>query len=240
MSDTGQSTAEDIEAQFKAEKGGMPGPLTTSDATTGVPSGYTFQGRTKIRTATGAEQDLYDIRKEANTILSTMDDGERQRILEGLKSKGIGYSARQKVGTGFSDADRNAFSELLLLSNVYLQDYESTHNLLMSKVASVKGGYKAPRVTAVDDVYAAVQSAAQSMLGRNLSDDELNQATSVIQRAEIRTQRGVAGPGGSVQQMPALSSLAAKQVEEQFGAESDEMSYMGFAELMNRAVNSRG
>jgi hypothetical protein len=111
MSDTGQSTAEDIEAQFKAEKGGMPGPLTTSDATTGVPSGYTFQGRTKIRTATGAEQDLYDIRKEANTILSTMDDGERQRILEGLKSKGIGYSARQKVGNGFSDADRNAFSE---------------------------------------------------------------------------------------------------------------------------------
>lgn len=240
MSDTGQGTAEDIEAQFKAEQGGMPGPTMTSDTYTGVPSGYTFQGRTKIRTAAGTEQDLYDIRKQANTILATMDDAKRRQILEGLKSKGIGYSARQKVGNGFSDADRNAFSELLLLSNVYLQDYESTHNFLMANVPSVKGGYKPPRVTAVDDVYAAVQSAAQSMLGRNLTDDELEQATKVIQRAEIRTQRGVAGPSGSVQQMPALSSLAAKQVEQQFGAESDEMSYMGFAELMNRAVNSRG
>ena len=241
MSDTGQGSAADIEAQFKAQEGDVPGPLMSSDKYTGVPKGYKFEGRTKIRTAAGTEQDLYDIRKEANTILSTqLNDVDRISILQGLKSKGIGYSAREKVGNGFSDGDRSAFSTLLMLSNTYLMDYESTYKMLMAKVPSVKGGYKAPRVTAVDDVYAAVQSAAQSMLGRNLSDDELNQATSVIQRAEIRAQRGVAGPGGSVQQMPALSSLAAKQVEQQFGAESDEMSYMGFAELMNRAVNSRG
>jgi hypothetical protein len=242
MSDTGQGTVTEQQkaAQYAAQAGGMPSATVTSEINTGVPSGYSFKGRTKITDISGQERDFYDIRKEANTILSTMNDATRKQILTGLKSKNIGYSPSQKVGNGFSDADRNAFSELLLLSNVYTSNYETTYKTLMRTVPTAPGSYKAPRVTATDDVYAAVQQAAQSMLGRNLSDDELREATTAVQRAEIRAQRGVAGPGGSVQQMPSLSSLAAKQVEQEFGAESDEMQYLGFAELMNKAVSTGG
>ena len=160
----------------------------------------------------------------------------------GLKGKGIGYSSRQKVGNGFSDADRGAFRELLLQSNVYMRPWDETWSLLMSDTSDQigTGAAKPVRVSAAQDLYDVVQSTAQSVLGRNISDEEVSNISKIIQQAQVSAQQGQAGMvAGTVEQMSAPSTLAKQQIEQQYGAESSQLQYMNYAGLLNKAVSGQ-
>lgn len=191
---------------------------------------------------TGASREVYDITKETNTILSVMNPVKRTQILMGLKGKGIGYSSRQNVGNGFSDADRGAFRELLLQSNVYMRPWDETWSLLMSNTSDQigSGSAKPIQVSAAQDLYNVVQSTAQTVLGRNISDEEAANISKIIQQAQVSSQKGQAGMvAGTVEQMAAPSTLAQQQIEQQYGAESSELQYMNYAGLLNRAVSGQ-
>lgn len=256
------------EEEIQAEIGG-PMPTLTAPAsakTTGLPEGYVGppravgKGRDIVSrlvsgvgadvvspsqitsSETGASREVYDITKETNTILSLMAPVKRTQVLMGLKSKGIGYSSRQKVGNGLSDADRGAFRELLLQSNVYMRPWDETWSLLMSNTSDQvgSGSAKPIQVSAAQDLYNVVQSTAQTVLGRNISDEEAANISKIIQQAQVSSQNGQAGMvAGTVEQMASPSTLAQQQIEQQYGAESSELQYMNYAGLLNKAVSGQ-
>jgi len=259
------STGLTPEEQFAQQQGDMPTATVTEQKTTGVPQGYvgperifggvskpmrptqlTYTGVMEYNPATGRNDKpigLYDIYKQAGTILSTeMDDVERAVVLNGLKSRGIGYSKNEIPGNGFTAADRSAFAELLLQSNIAMRPWQETFTYLMSRTAPVPtgGAGRKFRVTPDSEIAAVVQDSAQNLLGRSLSAQEVNRIADMIQEVQLQYQRGVAGPAGSLQEMPSVQNLALQEVERKYGAESDQLKMVSFADLLNRAVSNRG
>lgn len=257
------------EEEFAQEQGGMPTATVTQEKTTGVPEDYVgpariFGGVSKemrpsqlTYTATGqpvmqynpATRELepvglYDIYKQAGTILANdMDDVTRSLVLTGLKSRGIGYSKNEMPGNGFTASDRQAMAELLLQSNILMRPWQETYQYLMSKTAPVPvegGAGRKFRVTPDSEVAAVVQDSAQSLLGRTLSKQEVDRISDMIQGLQVQYQQGVAGPGGSLQEMPSVQNMALQQIERKYGAESEQVKMVSFADLLNRAVAGRG
>lgn len=255
------------EEEFAQEQGGMPTATVTQEKTTGVPEGYVgpsriFGGVSKpmqpsqiTYTATGQPVmqynpstgkmeplGLYDIYKQAGAILTTeMDDVERSVVLKGLKSRGIGYSKNEQPGNGTSPSDRSAMAELLLQSNLLMRPWQETFQYLMSSTPpTVTGGGRKFRVTPDAEVAAVVQDSAQSLLGRTLSKQEVDRISEMIQGLQVRYQQGVAGPAGSLQEMPSVQNMALREIERKYGAESEQVKMVSFADLLNRAVAGRG
>lgn len=257
------------EEEFAQEQGGMPTATVKEQKTTGVPEDYVgpariFGGVSKemqpsqlTYTATGqpvmqynpATRELepvglYDIYKQAGTILANdMDDVTRSLVLTGLKSRGIGYSKNEMPGNGFTASDRQAMAELLLQSNILMRPWQETYQYLMSKTAPVPvegGAGRKFRVTPDSEVAAVVQDSAQSLLGRTLSKQEVDRISDMIQGLQVQYQQGVAGPGGSLQEMPSVQNMALQQIERKYGAESEQVKMVSFADLLNRAVAGRG
>lgn len=255
--------------QYEQEQGGMPTATVKEQKTTGVPEDYVgpariFGGVSKemqpsqlTYTATGqpvmqynpATRELepvglYDIYKQAGTILANdMDDVTRSLVLTGLKSRGIGYSKNEMPGNGFTSSDRQAMAELLLQSNILMRPWQETYQYLMSKTAPVPvegGAGRKFRVTPDSEVAAVVQDSAQSLLGRTLSKQEVDRISDMIQGLQVQYQQGVAGPGGSLQEMPSVQNMALQQIERKYGAESEQVKMVSFADLLNRAVAGRG
>lgn len=185
---------------------------------------------------------LYDIYKQAGAILTTeMDDVERSVVLKGLKSRGIGYSKNEQPGNGTSPSDRSAMAELLLQSNLLMRPWQETFQYLMSSTPpTVTGGGRKFRVTPDAEVAAVVQDSAQSLLGRTLSKQEVDRISEMIQGLQVRYQQGVAGPAGSLQEMPSVQNMALREIERKYGAESEQVKMVSFADLLNRAVAGRG
>lgn len=257
------------EEEFAQEQGGMPTATVTQEKTTGVPEDYVgpariFGGVSKemqpsqlTYTATGqpvmqynpATRELepvglYDIYKQAGTILANdMDDVTRSLVLTGLKSRGIGYSKNEMPGNGFTASDRQAMAELLLQSNILMRPWQETYQYLMSKTAPVPvegGAGRKFRVTPDSEVAAVVQDSAQSLLGRTLSKQEVDRISDMIQGLQVQYQQGVVGPGGSLQEMPSVQNMALQEIERKYGAESEQVKMVSFADLLNRAVAGRG
>ena len=247
----------------------MPTATVKEQKTTGVPEDYVgpariFGGVSKemqpsqlTYTATGqpvmqynpATRELepvglYDIYKQAGTILANdMDDVTRSLVLTGLKSRGIGYSKNEMPGNGFTASDRQAMAELLLQSNILMRPWQETYQYLMSKTAPVPvegGAGRKFRVTPDSEVAAVVQDSAQSLLGRTLSKQEVDRISDMIQGLQVQYQQGVTGPGGSLQEMPSVQNMALQQIERKYGAESEQVKMVSFADLLNRAVAGRG
>lgn len=247
----------------------MPTATVKEQKTTGVPEDYVgpariFGGVSKemqpsqlTYTATGQPVmqynpvtreyepvGLYDIYKQAGTILANdMDDVTRSLVLTGLKSRGIGYSKNEMPGNGFTASDRQAMAELLLQSNILMRPWQETYQYLMSKTAPVPvegGAGRKFRVTPDSEVAAVVQDSAQSLLGRTLSKQEVDRISDMIQGLQVQYQQGVAGPGGSLQEMPSVQNMALQQIERKYGAESEQVKMVSFADLLNRAVAGRG
>lgn len=257
------------EQEFEQRQGGMPVATAPQERTTGVPEGYVgpariFGGVSKpmqpsqlTYTATGQPVmrynpttgrmepvGLYDIYKQAGTILSTeMDDVQRSVVLNGLKSRNIGYSKNELPGNGFTAGDRQAMTELLLQSNILMRPWQETFQYLMSKTAPVpttSGTGRKFRVTPDSEIAAVVQDSAQNLLGRTLSKQEVDRIGDIIQQSQVRYQQGVAGPSGSLQEMPSVQTLASRQIENKYGAESKEFKMIRFADLLNKVVAGRG
>lgn len=254
--------------EFTSTEGDLPAIVPTTSKTTGVPEGYSRelifggvskprvvkeltyttgalagQPLTQINPVTGETEPvgMYDIYKEAGTILNSLDDVERKTILEGLKSRNIGYTKNEKPGNGFTPGDRQAMTELLLQSNINLMPWRETFLMLQKRVAPVPeaGVKRTYRITPDEDLEAVVQASSQQLLGRNLSNNDVRRISKYIQQAELEAQKKAVG-GGVVEDIPSAQSLALQQVEKKYGAESDNVKMMSFAEMLNQAVANRG
>lgn len=263
------STTATPEEQFAQQQGDMPVATVKSEKTTGVPEDYVgpariFGGVSKpmratqlTSTATGQPVmqynpatgkmepvGLYDIYKQAGAILATeMDDVERLDTLKKLKSRGIGYSKNEQPGNGFTPADRSAMAELLLQSNILLRPWKETLDYIMATTPPAPTGTgtaKKYQVTPDSEISAVIQASAQNLLGRMLSKQEVDTIGDVIQQTQIRYQKGVAGPQGSLQEMPGVETMAIQQLKKKYGEESSQVKMVRFADILNRAVSSRG
>lgn len=88
----------------------------------------------------------------------------------------------------------------------------------------VKGGstsLRAYQVTNADDLKAVFRQTAQSLLGRNLGEGDLNAFVAAFQQEQTRYQQQAQTGGGMVAQSPTAETFAQTNIQKDFGQEVD-------------------
>lgn len=88
----------------------------------------------------------------------------------------------------------------------------------------VKGGstsLRAYQVTNANDLKAVFRQTAQSLLGRNLGEGDLNALVAAFQQEQTRYQQQVQTSGGVIAQSPTAETFAQTSIQKDFGEEVD-------------------
>ena len=174
------------------------------------------------------QQPFYQPTREATTILAGMDDVTRLRLQQQMYAAGwYGSStpqfvtaARKGVGyLGLSDADKGAFSDLLLTANLQGVTWDVLLNS-QSKVTRSQlgggGGVGRPRPSS-EDLTEIIQRTAVETIGRKLDDDTAKQLVSSYQSRAMST---------SSEQAPSADVFFQNRIEQKYGAESEAYKYL--------------
>lgn len=228
MSDT--STNTDLSPQSWAS--GIPTGSSSGSSSvtgTGLPSGYMPpprlqtagpSGRASVAGLVASDgmtvQPFYQPTRDAAAELAKMDDITRTKVQNLLYAKGW-YGSR-KPGNGFSDSDRGAMADLLLLANA--QGY--TWDVLLNKLAkapsqnlaSVSGATR----PSTADLTEVLQRTALETMGRKLDDKSVSQLVSNYQSVYT---------GATTESAPQADVYFKNRIEQQYGTESDAHKYLG-------------
>lgn len=222
--------------------GDIPRGGTAQTGYTGVPSTYvppTGRGPKPIFDTKGnlLTYGYYDVNTDRNVILQQMNPKLRTQVLNGLALRVSGY----KPGNGLEDKDKAVFGDLLVYANVAGKPWSEAYAEYVQKVPVVQKVSKAPliRVTSADDVKAVFRKTAQDLLGRDVGDAAAATFADMYQKLQIGTAQKMQG-GGVVVQEPDASVLAEKQIEKQFGAQTQAYRAMQFMSIMDDAIKKLG
>jgi hypothetical protein len=112
---------------------------------------------------------------------------------------------------------RSAFRDVLGVANRESTDWVTAIKTL--KAAQVPGGdLPTFRLSNPDDLKTVFRRAAQEMLGRTLSDEDMKDLVDTFQQRELRFQKQAAA-GGTVTEGPQVETFAEKQLTSKFGSE---------------------
>ena len=205
------------------------GTITTQASPyTGLPDGYMAESGHKAKPIKDAAGQItfsdYDLTKDSNVILGSMDEVTRNRVLTELYKRG-GYSSG-KPGNGFSDRDRAAFSDLLLYSNVKGIPWNAAFYKFQKDVPIVSGQGvgRAPAITPRQDVARSVDSAAIQELGRKFTDQVTGNLVKQIQGREA---------GGDKTSLGSMSVAAAGKVAPD---EAEAYKFAQYAQVFERLL----
>lgn len=226
MSDTGTNT--DLSPQAWA--GGIPASTGSSGVSgTGLPAGYIPpprlqtagpSGRTSVAGVVAADgmtvKPFYQPTRDAATELAKMDDITRTKVQNLLYAKGW-YGSR-KPGNGFSDSDRGAMADLLLLANAQGNTWEVLINKLAKAPQQNLGGIGGTTRPSSADLTEVLQRTALETMGRKLDDDSVSKLVSSYQSAYT---------GASTEQTASADVFFKNRIEQQYGTETDAHKYLG-------------
>lgn len=222
--------------------GSIPAGGTTQGGYTGVPSTYvppSGRGPKPIFDSKGNvyTYGFYDVNNDRNVILQQMKPTLRTQVLNGLALRMSGY----KPGSGLEDKDKAAFGDLLVYANVAGKPWSEAYADFVKQIPVVQKVSKAPliRVTSADDVKAVFRKTAQDLLGRDVGDAAAASFADMYQKLQIGTAQKMQG-GGVVVQEPDAGVLAEKQIEKQFGAQTQAYRAMQFMSIMDDAIKKLG
>jgi hypothetical protein len=116
------------------------------------------------------------------------------------------------------NSTRSAFREVLGVANRQSTDWVAALKTIKSAVAAQPGDLPTYRLSNPQDLKAVFNKAAQEMLGRTLSDADMNDLVSTFQQRELRAQQQ-ARSGGTVTQAPEAGTFVEKKLTSQFGSE---------------------
>lgn len=174
-------------------------------------------------------QDFYVPDREAKTILYGMNDVTRQYVQNILYRKGW-YGSR-KPGTGVSDEDISAFSELLVYSNLQGQSWDVILGQLTKApdMASLRGGGARVVRPSSEDLTEILQRTALETVGKKLSDDDVNTLVKTYQNAYVRQ--------GS-EQVASADVFFKNRIEQQYGADSEAYKYLNAIANVQQVLGS--
>jgi hypothetical protein len=205
--------------------GGMGATTVTG---TGLPAGYIPpprlqtagpSGRTSVSGLVASDnmtvRPFYQPTRDAATELAKLDDITRTKVQRLLYAKGW-YGSR-KPGNGFSDADRGAMADLLLLSNAQGYTWDTLLNKLGQAPTENLAGVGATRPSSAD-LTEVLQRTALETMGKKLDDASVSQLVSSYQ--------GVYS-GSSMESAPQADTFFKQRIESQYGTETDAHKYLG-------------
>lgn len=170
---------------------------------------------------------------DAMSELARMNAAERLAFLRQLQSLGM-YGNSAPSANGFSNRDINAMKEALRTANATGYTVKVTAQLLAAD-PTYKKNIPTPRIrtTAKQDLRAVFKQASGSVLGRQLSDAEVEKFVRSYQGMEVTEAMGGAAT-------PSAGVAAQQAVEAAAPEEAAAMGALRLAELMDRRIKELG
>lgn len=171
---------------------------------------------------------------EAYRELARMDPAERKGFLQALYKTGA-YEGSKPSNTGFDNRDFAAVVRAMAYANPNGVTLERALPMMLADptISKSLGGGVRVRTTPKQDLRQVFNQASQSVLGRNLSDAEVEKFVRAYQGMEVSEQRG-----GAI--APSPQAAAIEQVEQQNQTEADAVGMMRLAEAFNQAIRGLG
>jgi hypothetical protein len=157
---------------------------------------------------------------------------ERRNLLNRFQQLGI-YGKSKPSNSGFATRDLNAMREAMLWSNANGVTIEAAQTLMASEVGFSASAPKRIRTTPKQDLTAVFRQAASSVLGRQLSDSEINKFVKSYNRMEVTE-----GTGGAI--APNASVAAEQFVKTGAPEEAQAMGALTLTNIIDNAIKGLG
>ena len=159
---------------------------------------------------------------EPYTELAKLPLAERRALQNLLYSVGA-YGSSKPSRSGFNSADFSAMREAMLYANSKGVTLDVATAMMASEIGGVAGGGQRIRTTPKQDLQAVFRQASGQILGRRLSDAEVEKFVKAYNRMEVTDAMGGAAA-------PSVQTAATQAVE---AAAPDEAAAMGALQLTN-------
>jgi len=208
-------------------------PVSTGEATSARvrevagPSAFGYIGQSLVDSRGIITRGQYDPASEAYSELAKMDLAERQAFLNSLAARGL-YGNSKPSATGFDTKDFSAMGEFLRFANAQGVTSDVAYSQLLTTFKATSGA-KRVRTTAKEDIRAVFKDATRKMLGRDVSNDEIEKFVKAYEGKEITE-----GTGGV--KAPSLQTAAELQVEQQYGAEAGAVGMLSLFDILDKSI----
>jgi hypothetical protein len=159
---------------------------------------------------------------EAYSELAKLPLAERRALQNLLYSVGA-YGNSKPSRSGFNSSDFSAMREAMLYANSKGVTLDVATAMMASEIGGVAGGGQRIRTTPKQDLQAVFRQASGQILGRRLSDAEVEKFVKAYNRMEVTDAMGGAAA-------PSVQTAATQAVE---AAAPDEAAAMGALQLTN-------
>lgn len=172
---------------------------------------------------------------EAYSELASMPANKRRLFQNALYSVGA-YGKTKPSNSGFNSSDFSAMREAMLVANAEGVTLDVAVGLMATKYGGrITGGGTAKRIrtTPKQDLTAVFRQAASSVLGRQLSDSEINKFVKSYNRMEVAE-----GTGGAI--APNVSVAAEQFVKTGSPEEAQAMGALTLTNIIDNAIKGLG
>jgi hypothetical protein len=207
----------------------LPSTVTSSARLreSGSTVSFDYTGNNLVNKSGAIARPQYDPNTEAYTYIAKMDTTERLDFLNKLYSRGL-YNGSKPSTTGFASKDVGAVQDFMLYANSKRATGDVALSLLLSEFGNV-GGAKAIRTTAKQDIRSVFKDATRRLLGRDVTDDQIEKFVKAYEGKEITEAKGGV-------KAPSLQTAAEVQVEQQFGGEAKAIGMANLMDLMDKKI----
>lgn len=208
-------------------------PVSTTETTSARareiagPTSFGYVGQNLVDSRGIITRGQYDPSKEAYSELAKMDLAERQAFLNSLAARGL-YGSGKPSPTGFDSKDFSAMGDFLRFANSQGVTSDVAYSQFLTTFKATGGG-KRIRTTAKEDIRAVFKDATRKMLGRDVTNDEIEKFVRAYEGKEITE-----GQGGV--QAPSLQTAAEMQVEQQYGAEAGAVGMLSLFDILDKSI----
>ena len=170
---------------------------------------------------------------EAYAELARFTPVERRNLLNRFQQLGI-YGKSKPSNSGFATKDLSAMREAMLWANANGVTIDAAQTLMAAEVGfTPSGAAKRIRTTPKQDLTAVFRQASSSILGRQLSDSEINKFVKSYNRMEVAE-----GTGGAI--APNVSVAAEQFVKTGSPEEAQAMGALTLTNIIDNAIKGLG
>ena len=206
---------------------GVAPEITVTDQKDFTPEGYVGQ---KLVDSKGViARDQYSEDEAYSELARFSSPAARLNFLKQLEGLGL-YGTSKPTPRGFADRDLSAVREAMLVANAEGVTLDVAVSMMAADPTYKKTiPTRRIRTTAKQDLRQVFKSAAGSVLGRQLSDNEVEKFIRSYQQMEVAEQTGGATA-------PTAQTAAIQAVEAAAPEEAAAMGALTLAELMDRRI----
>jgi hypothetical protein len=170
----------------------------------------------------------YDASNEAYNELAKMGPSERAGFLNSLAARGL-YGTSKPSSTGFDTKDFSAMSEFLRFANSQGVTADVAYSQFLTQFKAGGGGGRAVRTTAKEDIRSVFRDSTRRLLGRDVSNEEIEKFVKSYEGKEITE-----GTGGV--KAPTVANAAEAQVLQQFGEEEMGVGMSSILDVLDQSI----